>query len=230
MKNQTIVRVIGLFLITLVSCLLVSCMVNDIDDDTTLQEHHDKIIVEDVSEDYIVGISEYYNAKVSIPNWFANEVVIMVGQTINISHNGNIQETYPAQYNKIYSMSYQKQDGELITKYPAPENIAVNPQDPDLTLQSHIAYIEFYSGDTCIQEYVSDDDAKTLFDNLQNMKDGTDFIYNCLPDYTIVVDGNEYVYCSRTGIVVDMQLLRYFIINDKNTVNNIIETYGVDNI
>lgn len=227
MKNKVSFKVTSLFLITVILCCLVSCSVDSTDNNINFQENYDQVLIDDITENYIIGVSQQYNTKVSIPNWFSNDVTIAIGEIVKVSHDGNLQETYPAQYHKIYSMSYQKPDGELVTQYPAPENITPDDQ-PNLTVT--YAYIEFYIGDTCVQKYTSKDDAKILFDNLQNMKDGTEFICNCLPDYTIVVNGNEYAYCSKTGVVVDMQLLKYYVINNKDAVNKIIEEYKVEYI
>ena len=64
------------------------------------------LIVEPVSDDASEARS---SDRFSVPNYFEGRV--KKGDTVIIEHDGMIQETYPARFNKIFSMTLVGDDG-----------------------------------------------------------------------------------------------------------------------
>ena len=70
-------------------------------------ENH--LLVAEIGQDGEVNEAMQY----STPNYFHPENEISVGQKITISHNGEILESYPMQFAKIYSVGYHDSETGL---------------------------------------------------------------------------------------------------------------------
>ena len=51
----------------------------------------------------------------SVPNWFEPSTEIKAGYELIIKHNGVVRETFPMQFDKIYSMEYWDRESGLST-------------------------------------------------------------------------------------------------------------------
>ena len=70
-------------------------------------ENH--LLVAEIGQDGEVNEAMQY----STPNYFHSENEIAVGQKITIRHSGEILESYPMQFAKIYSMGYHDSETGL---------------------------------------------------------------------------------------------------------------------
>jgi hypothetical protein len=70
-------------------------------------ENH--LLVAEIGQDGEVNEAMQY----SIPNYFHPNNEISVGQKVTIEHNGEILESYPMQFAKIYSMGYHDSETGL---------------------------------------------------------------------------------------------------------------------
>ena len=93
-------------------------------DDGTSQEqkpsvYSDEYIVIEATENHLLVAEIGQDGEVnelmqySTPNYFHPNNEIAVGQKITISHNGEILESYPMQFAKIYSMGYHDSETGL---------------------------------------------------------------------------------------------------------------------
>ena len=70
------------------------------------------LLIADIDADGNVSEWSRYTAK----NLFYPTYEIAVGDTVTIKHNGQILESYPMQFSKVYSMTYHcSETGEDIT-------------------------------------------------------------------------------------------------------------------
>ena len=74
-----------------------------------LEATENRLLVAEIGQDGEVNEAMQY----STPNYFHSENEIAVGQKITISHNGEILESYPMQFAKIYSMGYHDSETGL---------------------------------------------------------------------------------------------------------------------
>ena len=117
-----------LFVLAVILVLsLVGCGASDKNaatDDGTSQEqkpsvYSDEYIVIEATENHLlvaeIGRDGEVNEAMqySTPNYFHSENEIAVGQKITIRHSGEILESYPMQFAKIYSMGYHDSETGL---------------------------------------------------------------------------------------------------------------------
>ena len=74
-----------------------------------IEATENRLLVAEIGQDGEVNELMQY----STPNYFHSENEIAVGQKITISHNGEILESYPMQFAKIYSMRYHDSETGL---------------------------------------------------------------------------------------------------------------------
>ena len=74
-----------------------------------IEATENRLLVAEIGQDGEVNELMQY----STPNYFHSENEIAVGQKITISHNGEILESYPMQFAKIYSMGYHDSETGL---------------------------------------------------------------------------------------------------------------------
>jgi hypothetical protein len=126
-----------LFVLAVILVLsLVGCGASDENaatDDRTAEEqdpsvYSDEYIVIEATENHLLVAEIGQDGEVneamqySIPNYFPPNNEISVGQKVTIKHNGEILESYPMQFAKIYSMGYHDSETGL--------NVVVNIDCP----------------------------------------------------------------------------------------------------
>ena len=74
-----------------------------------IEATENRLLVAEIGQDGEVNEAMQY----STPNYFHPNNEISVGQKITISHNGEILESYPMQFAKIYSMGYHDSETGL---------------------------------------------------------------------------------------------------------------------
>ena len=74
-----------------------------------IEATENRLLVAEIGQDGEVNEAMQY----STPNYFHPNNEIAVGQKITISHNGEILESYPMQFAKIYSMGYHDSETGL---------------------------------------------------------------------------------------------------------------------
>ena len=79
------------------------------DEYVVIEVTENRLLVAEIGQDGEVNEAMQY----STPNYFHSENEIAVGQKITISHNGEILESYPMQFAKIYSMGYHDSETGL---------------------------------------------------------------------------------------------------------------------
>lgn len=74
-----------------------------------IEATENRLLVAEIGQDGEVNEAMQY----STPNYFHSENEISVGQKVTIEHNGEILESYPMQFAKIYSMGYHDSETGL---------------------------------------------------------------------------------------------------------------------
>ena len=178
------------------------------------------IIVEEVNDTSIIGTIDQTDTKVLVPNWFFGTATIEPLTFLTVSTNGEILETYPSQFAKINYMEYLSPTGKIIRR-TGPETEEVT--QPENTTNTHTVFVEKYDGEIPIKKKLLNNDALIIIVNTTDMLDGTEFICNCPPDYTIIIDGIEYLYHSKSGLIFIES--HAFIVKDKEVINNVLNKY-----
>ena len=115
MKKFSIIKLLtAVFLVAVTLTCAVSCNKNveeiNYDGDgmvATVIEAHENYLLVAPREDAPEARS---SDRFSVPNYFTGRV--KKGDTVIIEHDGMIQETYPASFHKIFSMTLVGDDGE----------------------------------------------------------------------------------------------------------------------
>lgn len=178
------------------------------------------IIVEEVNDTSIIGTIDQTDIKVLVPNWFFGTATVEPLTFLTVSTNGEILETYPSQFAKIHYMEYLSPTGKVIRRTNPSIEETTKPED---TINTHTVFVEKYDGEIPIKKKLLNNDALTIIVNTTDMLDGTEFICNCPPDYTIIIDGTEYIYHSKSGLM--LMELQVFVVKDKDVINDILNKY-----
>jgi hypothetical protein len=80
-----------------------------------IEVSEDTLLIAAIKENGEVIPSEQY----TVPNAFYPAWILQVGDRISITHSGEVLDTYPMQFAKIYEMSYYHE--------PTKHNLVVNP-------------------------------------------------------------------------------------------------------
>lgn len=221
MKKLILLLFISIMLLSLVSCN----NTNQIDKPQN-DEFVALVIVEEVNETSILGTIDKTEIKVLVPNWFVGTATVEPSTFLTVSTNGEILETYPSQFAKINYMEYLSPTGKVIRRTNPSIEETTKPED---TTNTHIVFVEKYDGEIPIKKKLLNNDALTIIVNTTDMLDGTEFICNCPPDYTIIIDNIKYIYHSKSGLIFTES--NVFVVKDKQIVNDILEQYlgGIHN-
>lgn len=223
MKKIILLLFTIVFLVALVGC---NQNINENEESKT-DEVFALVVVEDVTDTTILGTISETDIKVSIPNWFVGTVTIEPKTFLTISYDGNILETYPSQFSKINYMEYLSPTGKIFRRTNKDVVNNETTTNPDESVSSEILYnifVEKYDGEIPIKKKLLNKDALIIVENTTDMADGTEFICNCPPDYTITINNKTYMYHSKSGLLID-ESYGVFVVKDKETVNNILNSY-----
>ncbi len=174
-------------------------------------------IITEVRAQTLVGVIDGQTDRMSIPNWFA-DYDIQPNEFIKVTHNGIFLETWPLQISEIYSMEYFTTTGETILI-----------EKPEVVINT--IFVEKYDGEIPIKKKVLNSDTELIIEYTTNMADGTEYICNCPPNFTIQINNHDYYYHSQTGVIIDSESKSAFLINNKDAMNEILNKYlgGVQN-
>ena len=178
------------------------------------------IIVEEVNDTSIIGTIDQTDIKVLVPNWFFGTATVEPLTFLTVSTNGEILETYPSQFAKINYMEYLSSTGKIIRRTGPEKEEVIQPED---TETKHLVFVEKYDGEIPIKKKLLNNDALTIIVNTTDMLDGTEFICNCPPDYTIMIDNIKYMYHSKSGLIFTES--NVFVVKDKEVINDILNKY-----
>lgn len=206
-------------LICICSFLFTGCTIPVVEDpvDEELVPITSLFIITEVRAQTIVGIIDGQTDRISIPNWFV-DYDIQPNEFIKVTHNGIFLETWPLQMSEIYSMEYLTTSGESIVI-----------EKPEVVINT--IFVEKYDGEIPIKKKVLNSDTELIIEYTTNMADGTEYICNCPPDFTIQINNHDYYYHSQTGVIIDSESKSAFLINNKDAMNEILNKYlgGVQN-
>lgn len=178
------------------------------------------IVVEEVTETSIIGTIDKTDIQVLLPNWFLGTATIEPLTFLTVSTNGEILETYPSQFAKINYMEYLSPTGKVIRR--TNPSLKETTESEDAT-NTHTVFVEKYDGEIPIKKKLLNNDALTIIVNTTDMLDGTEFICNCPPDYTVIIDNITYMYHSTSGLIFTES--NVFVVKDKEVINNVLNKY-----
>ena len=213
-------KIILLLLVICITLCFGSCNQNSEQKEPQNTDFVALIIVEEVNDTSIIGTIDQTDIKVLVPNWFFGTATVEPLTFLTVSTNGEILETYPSQFAKIHYMEYLSSTGKIIRR-TGPETEGVT--QPEDTETKHLVFVEKYDGEIPIKKKLLNNDALTIIVNTTDMLDGTEFICNCPPDYTIIIDNIKYMYHSKSGLIFTES--NAFVVKDKTIVNDILEQY-----
>lgn len=213
-------KIILLLLVICITLCFAACNQN-----SEQQEHQNTdfvalIIVEEVNDTSIIGTIDQTDIKVLVPNWFFGTATVEPLTFLTVSTNGEILETYPSQFAKIHYMEYLSSTGKIIRRTGPEKEEVTQPEDAET---KHLVFVEKYDGEIPIKKKLLNNDALTIIVNTTDMLDGTEFICNCPPDYTIIIDNIKYMYHSKSGLIFTES--NVFVVKDKEVINDILNKY-----
>lgn len=215
-------KIILLLLVICITLCFASCNQNSEQQEPQKTDFVALIIVEEVNDTSIIGTIDQTDIKVLIPNWFFGTATVEPLTFLTVSTNGEILETYPSQFAKIHYMEYLSSTGKIIRRTGPETEEVTQPED---TTNTHTVFVEKYDGEIPIKKKLLNNDSLTIIVNTTDMLDGTEFICNCPPDYTIIIDGTEYIYHSKSGLIFIKS--QAFVVKDKEVINDILNKYLV---
>ena len=106
------------------------------------------------------------------------------------------------------------------------ERVPVAPSDPEYDIQPEECHVfaELLNG---AGQHMSDEDSQKIYSLMVNMKDETDYVCNCIPQFSLYVNGIEYIYHHNTGVIFDVEEQQTYLVNDKEKFNSILDKYFV---
>ena len=133
MKKMLSLILIGVLMLTLVSCEEADAIKNVIKDKLPKQEEYEVIesvankptiteefehpysllVIQEVNKDNIITVIDETAIRYSIPNWFG-DTTLEPGTYMLVEHADNSLPTSPMQFGYIYSMQYFAKDGSVI--------------------------------------------------------------------------------------------------------------------
>lgn len=213
-------KIILLLLVICMTLCFGSCNQNSEQKEPQKTDFVALIIVEEVNDTSIIGTIDQTDIKVLVPNWFFGTATVEPLTFLTVSTNGEILETYPSQFAKINYMEYLSSTGKIIRRTGPEKEEVTQPED---TETKHLVFVEKYDGEIPIKKKLLNNDALTIIVNTTDMLDGTEFICNCPPDYTIMIDNIKYMYHSKSGLIFTES--NVFVVKDKEVINDILNKY-----
>lgn len=106
------------------------------------------------------------------------------------------------------------------------EKVPVAPSDTEYDIQPDECHVfaELLNG---AGQHMSDKDSQEICSLMINMKDGTDYICNCIPQFMLYVNGIEYIYHHNTGVIFNVEEQQNYLVKDKEKFNSILDQYFV---
>jgi hypothetical protein len=212
-----------LFVLTICLLLLVSATACSIPTEYPEENNSNPVstllIVKEVTESTI--ICETDSGKYSIPNWF-NGIEIKENEFIKVFHSGVVQETYPMQFASIYKMTHFTTDGktnEVDTSGPFVPN-----EEPVIPVENRV-YIRKYDGLIPLNKKVYPSDAEDIILFTSELENGDALVCDCLPDYVIEINENEFYYYFDTGLLFDTVAKENLAVKEKDALNELILKY-----
>lgn len=102
------------------------------------------------------------------------------------------------------------------------ERVPVAPSDPEYDVQPDECHVfaELLNG---AGQHMSNEDSQEIYSLMVDMKDGTNYVCNCIPQFRLYVNGIEYIYHHDTGVIFDVEEQQTYIVNNKEKFNNILD-------
>ena len=190
----------------------------------------DKVIVDEITPSYIVCTMLQTRQTVSIPHW--SDINLQPNDVVTVYHNGYILEIEPVQFGYIFYIEYNSDGQNIKVHNPANNQIQI-PNSNESNNESNstdspiidTVYFTTYINDEMYEKRLNLSDAAEMSKYFKNMLDGTAFVCNCMPDYTIVINNVEYYYHSQTGVVFNSMDSHNYLVNNKDAVNEMLEKY-----
>ena len=124
---------IGMLMLTLVSCAEADAIKNGIKDKLPKQEEpeiieavvekptiteefehsYSLLVIQETNKDAVIAVIDGTTIRYSIPNWFG-DATLETGTYMLVEHADNSLPTNPMQFGYIYSMQYFAKDGSVI--------------------------------------------------------------------------------------------------------------------